>query len=98
VNWTGILLLTLSLACLQVVLEQGHQLDWLATLQEWQASSAAAVASSTDLAWGWSLRPETERMRRVDPGRGIRPPLFAPPRVPDVSGSVEGLPGPHAEG
>ncbi|MEB3335598.1 MAG: DHA2 family efflux MFS transporter permease subunit, partial [Cyanobacteriota bacterium] len=54
VDWTGIALLTLSLASLQVVLEQGHQLDW------WESplirALALLAAVSLPVFIGWELR------------------------------------------
>jgi DHA2 family multidrug resistance protein len=54
IDWTGILLLTLSLASLQVVLEQGHQLDW------WESplirTLAMLAAVSLPVFIWWELR------------------------------------------
>ncbi|NDC34161.1 MAG: DHA2 family efflux MFS transporter permease subunit [Synechococcaceae bacterium WB9_2_112] len=54
VDWIGIALLVAGLASLQVVLEQGHQYDWLDNGGIRQLSLLAAVALPTFI--GWELR------------------------------------------
>ncbi|MEY4354086.1 MAG: hypothetical protein RLZZ609_2327 [Cyanobacteriota bacterium] len=51
VDWTGILLLTLSLASLQVVLEQGHQLDWWESTLIRNLALLAAVSLPVFVIW-----------------------------------------------
>ena len=57
VDWTGIGLLVAGLASLQVVLEQGHQYDWLDNGGIRQLTLVAAVALPTFI--GWELRHGT---------------------------------------
>ena len=57
VDWTGIALLVAGLASLQVVLEQGHQYDWLDNGGIRQLTLLAAVALPTFI-W-WELRQST---------------------------------------
>ena len=51
VDWTGILLLTLCLASLQVVLEQGHQLDWFESLLIRNLALLAALSLPVFVVW-----------------------------------------------
>ena len=54
VDWTGIALLTLCLASLQVVLEQGHQLDWFESALIRNLALLAAISLPV-FVW-WELR------------------------------------------
>jgi len=54
VDWTGIALLTLCLASLQVVLEQGHQLDWFESALIRNLGLLAAISLPV-FVW-WELR------------------------------------------
>ena len=51
VDWVGIGLLTLSLASLQVVLEQGHQLDWFESALIRNLTVLAAVSLPVFVVW-----------------------------------------------
>ena len=51
VDWIGIVLLTLCLASLQVVLEQGHQLDWFESGLISQLSLLAVVSLPVFVVW-----------------------------------------------
>jgi DHA2 family multidrug resistance protein len=53
VDWPGIVLLTLALASLQVVLEQGHQLDWLESPLIRNLALLAAVSLPVFVGWEW---------------------------------------------
>lgn len=63
VDWTGIALLTLCLASLQVVLEQGHQLDWFESPLIRTLSLLAAVSLPVFALW---------ELRRRDPAVDLR--------------------------
>jgi DHA2 family multidrug resistance protein len=51
VDWTGILLLTLCLGSLQVVLEQGHQLDWFESALIRNLALLAAISLPVFVVW-----------------------------------------------
>ena len=51
VDWTGILLLTLTLGSLQVVLEQGHQLDWFESALIRNLALLAAISLPVFVVW-----------------------------------------------
>lgn len=63
VDWTGILLLTLALASLQVVLEQGHQLDWLESPLIRNLTVLAAVSLPVFVVWEWRQRAPAVDLR-----------------------------------
>jgi DHA2 family multidrug resistance protein len=56
VDWIGIVLLTACLASLQVVLEQGHQLDWWESALIRNLSLLAVVSLPVFVVWEWRRR------------------------------------------
>jgi DHA2 family multidrug resistance protein len=63
VDWTGIALLGLCLASLQVVLEQGHQLDWFESPLIRNLALLAAISLPVFVVW---------ELRRPDPAVNLR--------------------------